>query len=333
MTDAVPGASSLVSYILTGSRHDRTAYRALPAEQHHAYYGLVNTVFSVLVSHHFGGEFLKTDVDRLIRRIAERHPQYGGGVKRVLRSLVAGEDRRPELSAQQMRTAQHLVIRELAKMYPHVQTNAEQIVAEAATLTHLIERPLPAAPPPEPEPEPAPPPGGDGPLGGDPEIVKLGAEMAELDRGYLEMRSALAESEFTGSDAEHLASVTLAHTGALRRLEFRSGVERKGGRSVAAAVVAAWNVAERRRAAGAEEINRRFGVTGDYDPSVLEDTSVETNSEAGVCRVGVDRHGRLSEIVFFTNDLFGEMGRDGLAADVAAAIRSAQSTAASGGRQ
>lgn len=337
MTDAVPGASSLVSYILTGSRHDRTAYRALPAEQHAAYYGLVNTVFSVLVSHHFGGEFLKTDVDRLIRRVAERHPQYGGGVKRVLRSLVSGEDRRSELSAQQMRTAQHLVIRELAKMYPNVQANAEQIVAEAATLTHLIERPgpgTPAAPPPEPEPEPVPQPGGDGPLGGDPEITKLGSELAELDRGYLEMRSALADSEFTGSDAEHLAAVTLGHTGALRRLEFRSGVERKGGRSIAAAVIAAWNVAERERARGAEEINRRFGVTGGYDPSVLEATSVQTDSDTGACRVGVDRHGRLSEIVFFTNDLFSTAGRDGLAADVAAAIRSAQSTAAtSGGRQ
>ena len=171
MTDAVPGASSLVSYILTGSRHDRTAYRALPVEQHHAYYGLVNTVFSVLVSHHFGGEFLKTDVDRLIRRIAERHPQYGGGVKRVLRSLVAGEDRRSELSAQQMRTAQHLVIRELAKMYPHVQTNAEQIVAEAATLTHLIDRPHPGRPPPTPPTPHPPPPPRAGPPSAPPPVV------------------------------------------------------------------------------------------------------------------------------------------------------------------
>lgn len=338
MNDAVPGASSLVSYILTGSRHDRTAYRALPEEQHAAYYGLVNTVFSVLVSHHFGGEIIKADVDRLARRVAERHPQYGGGVKRVLRSLVAGEDRRSDLSTQQMRTAQHLVIRELAKMYPNVRANAEQIVAETATLISLIERPRPDAPAPppepEPEPEPVPQPGGAGPIGGDPEITKLGSELAELDREYLEMRSALAEREFTGADAEHLASVTLGHTGALRHLEFRSGVERKGGRSVAEAIIAAWNIAERERAAGAEEFNRRFGVAGGYDPSVLEPTSVEVRSETGACRVGVDRHGRLSEIVFFTNDLFGSAGRDGLADDVAAAIRSAQSTAAtSGGRR
>ncbi|WP_026922278.1 hypothetical protein [Glycomyces arizonensis] len=335
MTDAVPGASSLVSYILTGSRHDRTAYRALPEEQHTAYYGLVNTVFSVLVSYHFGGEFLKTDVDRLIRRVAERHPQYGGGVKRVLRSLVAGEDRRSELSVQQMRTAQHLVIRELAKMYPHVQTNAEQIVAEAAALTHLIEPPPPSvpAPTPEPEPEPAPRPA-EGVIDGDPEITKLKSELADLDRRYLEMRSAVTESEFTGSDAEHLASVTLGYTGALRRLEFRSGAERKGGRSIAEAVIAAWNVAERERAAGGEELNRRFGAAGDYDPAVLEPTSVEVRSETGACRIGVDRHGRLSEVVFLTNDLFGSAGRDGLADEVAAAIRSAQSTAAtSGGHQ
>jgi DNA-binding protein YbaB len=338
MTDAVPGASSLVSYILTGSRHDRTAYRALPEAQHHAYYGLVNTVFSVLVSYHFGGEFLKDDVDRLIRRVAERHPQYGGGVKRVLRSLVTGEDRRSELSAQQMRTAQHLVIRELAKMYPNVQANAEQIVAQAAMLNRLIEQPRPGAPAPapipEPEPEVVPRPGGDGPIGGDAEITKLGSELADLDREYLEMRSALAAGEFTGSDAAHLASVTLGHTGALRRLEFRSGIERKGGRSVSEAIVSAWNIAERERARGAEEFNRRYGVTGSYDPSVLEPTSVETYSESGACRVGVDRHGRLSEIVFFTNDLFATAGREGLAAEVAAAIRSAQSTAASsGGRQ
>ncbi|WP_026931087.1 hypothetical protein [Glycomyces tenuis] len=339
MTDAVPGASSLVSYILTGSRHDRTAYRALPAEQHAAYYGLVNTVFSVLVSHHFGGVFLKDDVDRLVRRVAERHPQYGGGVKRVLRSLVAGEDRRSELSVQQMRTAQHLVIRELAKMYPHVRTNAEQIVAEAATLTSLIEHPRPGAavPPPEPAPRPeaVPQPGGEGPIDGDPEITKLGSELTELDRRYREMRSAMAESEFTGSDAEHLASVTLGFTGELRHLELRSGVERKGGRSVAEAVISAWNIAERERAAGGEEFNRRFGVTSAYDPAVLEPTSVEKLSDTGVCRVGVDRHGRLSEIVFLRNKLFEPAGRDGLAAEVAAAILSAQASAApsSGGSQ
>lgn len=335
MTDAVPGASSLVSYILTGSRHDRTAYRALPEEQHTAYYGLVNTVFSVLVSYHFGGEFLKTDVDRLIRRVAERHPQYGGGVKRVLRSLVAGEDRRSELNLQQLRTAQHLVIRELAKMYPHVQTNAEQIVTEAATLTHLIKEPEPDAPAPPPEPEPAPPPASDGPIGGDPEIAGLGAELAELDRRYLEMRSAIAESEFTGLDAEQLVAVALGFTVALRRLELRSGVERKGGRSVAEAIIAAWNVAERERAVGGEEINRRFGIDRPYDPSVLEPTSVQTRSETGACRVGVDRHGRLSEVVFLTADLFGPLGRDGLAADVAAAVRTAQASAATtaGGRR
>ncbi|GAB3644528.1 hypothetical protein [Glycomyces tarimensis] len=331
MTDAVPGASSLVSYILTGSRHDRTAYRALPAEQHAAYYGLVNTVFSVLVSYHFGGEFLKDDVDRLIQRVAERHPQYGGGVKRVLRSLIAGEDRRTELNLQQMRTAQHLVIRELAKMYPHVQTNAEQIVTEAATLTGLIEAPRPGPLAPPPEPEPIPRPAGEGLLGADSEITKLGSELAELDRRYLEMRTAVAESEFTGLDAERLASVTIGFTGALRRLEFFSGVERKGGRSIAAAIISAWNIAERERAAGGEEVNRRFGITRPYDPSVLESTSVEALSDSGACRIGVDRHGRLSEVVFLKSELFDFGGRDGLAADVAAAIRSAQSTAATSG--
>ncbi len=339
MNDAVPGAGSLVSYILTGSRHDRTAYRALPAEQQAAYYGLVNTVFSVLISHHFGGEFLKVDVDRLIRRVAERHPQYGGGVKRVLRSLIAGEDRRSELSLQQLRTAQHLVIRELAKMYPHVQTNAEQIVAEAHALTRLIEAPHPAAPeptrhetaPPEPGPEAAPRLDAEGPLGGDPEIRELGSELAELDRKYLAMRSAVAKAEFTGGDAGHLASVTLGFTGGLRRLELHSGVERKGGRSLAEAIIAAWNIAERERARGGEEINRSFGVTHPYEPSILESTSVQILSDTGACRVGVDRHGRLSEIVFLTAELFGSEGRDALAEEIADAIETAQSTAASGG--
>src|SRR5699024_93234 len=128
------------------------------------------------------------------------------------------------------------------------------------TLTRLIEAPRPAAPeptrhetaPPEPEPAAAPRLDTEGPLGADPEIGKLGSELAELDRKYLAMRSAVADSEFTGGDAGHLASVTLGFTGGLRRLELHSGVERKGGRSLAEAIIAAWNIAERERAHGAE---------------------------------------------------------------------------------
>ena len=322
MTANVPGADGLVSYIRTGGRDFRTAYRSLPREERFAYCDLVTAVFAVSVSHHFDGEITKDRVDRLIARVGARHPQYGGGVKRVLRSLLEGEDRLAEISPQQILTAQHLVIRELAKLHLGLQSDAERLVAEAqALMRDDPDEPKRA------QPEPAPKRVDVGPIAAKPEIRRLRGQLEEHERRFGEMGSAIASARFSGSDAEGLATVVLGFTGSLRSLELHQGVERVGGRSIADAIESAWMVAERERAAGAAAFNGRFGVVTSAEPAPPEPVHRQAQSDTGLCKIGVDRYGRLGEITFLRADLLGSGGRRALATEIRETVVRAQSLA------
>jgi hypothetical protein len=124
----VPGPGALVSYIQTGDRDARIAYRKLSDQERLAYRDLVNHVYDTALAHHFGKHPSEEQVHDLIDRVAERHPQYAGGVRRVLGVLVGGRPR-GGMTPRQLLTAQHLVIREIAKLHKGFRERADRIVA------------------------------------------------------------------------------------------------------------------------------------------------------------------------------------------------------------
>jgi len=134
MTAPVPGPGALVSYIRTGSREARIAYRELPEEERTAYRATVARVFGAALAHHYGRHASREQVRELVERVAERHPQYAGGVRRVLKSTVE-TGASTGMSVRQVLTAQHLVIREIAKLHPDFGENAAEIVAPTAEFT------------------------------------------------------------------------------------------------------------------------------------------------------------------------------------------------------
>jgi hypothetical protein len=123
----VTGPGALVSYIQTGDRDARIAYRRLPDQDRLAYRDLVNRVYDTALAHHFGKHPTEDQVHDLIDRVADRHPQYAGGVRRVLGSLVGGRPR-GGMTPRQLLTAQHLVIREIAKLHTGFRERADRIV-------------------------------------------------------------------------------------------------------------------------------------------------------------------------------------------------------------
>jgi hypothetical protein len=129
MLQAVPGPGALVSYIQTGDRDARIAYRKLPDRDRLAYRDLVNRVYDTAIAHHFGEHPSEERVHDLIDRLADRHPQYAGGVRRVLGALVEGRPR-GGMTPRQLLTAQHLVIREIAKLHRGFRERADRIVAQ-----------------------------------------------------------------------------------------------------------------------------------------------------------------------------------------------------------
>lgn len=133
MPRPVPGPGALVSYIQTGAREARIAYRELPDQERRAYRDTVNRVYDAAFAHHFGAHPSSEAVHDLAERVAERHPQYAGGVRRVLRSTVKGVAG-GGMNPRQVLTAQHLVIREIAKLHPGFRGRADRIV-EAASRT------------------------------------------------------------------------------------------------------------------------------------------------------------------------------------------------------
>ncbi|THV42985.1 YbaB/EbfC family nucleoid-associated protein [Glycomyces buryatensis] len=142
MNAPFPGAAALASYIRTGNREDRIAYRNLPDKERAVYGELVDRVYERAIDRYFAKNLDKGRVDRLIVRIARRHPEYGGSVKRLLRSLVEGEERRRELAPLQLLTAQHLVIQAVSERHLELQQNAEQLVDDVARdLRWMLEAP------------------------------------------------------------------------------------------------------------------------------------------------------------------------------------------------
>lgn len=130
MPRPVPGPGALVWYIQTGDRDARITYRELPEKERLEYRDTVNRVYANAIAHHFGDAPDDDEVDDLIERLADRHPQYAGGVNIVLRSLM--ERSRRLISPRQTLTAKHLIIREIAKLHPGFRERADQIVAEAS---------------------------------------------------------------------------------------------------------------------------------------------------------------------------------------------------------
>lgn len=133
MPRPVPGTGALVSYIQTGAREARIAYRELPDQERRAYRDTVNRVYDAAFAHHFGKRPSSEEIHDLAERVAERHPQYAGGVRRVLRSTVKGTPG-GGMNPRQVLTAQHLVIREIAKLHPGFRARADRVV-EAASRT------------------------------------------------------------------------------------------------------------------------------------------------------------------------------------------------------
>ncbi|GAA1672950.1 hypothetical protein GCM10009830_18980 [Glycomyces endophyticus] len=129
MPRPVPGPGALASYIQTGARDARTAYRELPERERLAYCDTVSRVYDTAFTHHFGEQPEDDAVFDFIDAVAARHPQYAGGVSRVLRGEGGhGGGMHPR----QFLTAQHLVIREIAKLHPGFRSRAALVVESAS---------------------------------------------------------------------------------------------------------------------------------------------------------------------------------------------------------
>ncbi|SDE17992.1 hypothetical protein [Glycomyces harbinensis] len=131
MPRPVPGPAALASYIQTGDRDARVAYRRLPDDERLAYRDTVNRVYDLALAHHLGRHPSDDELEDLIEQVAARHPQYAGGVSRVLRSSAQGGPP-GGIKPRQILTAQHLVIREIAKMHPGFRARAERTVEKAS---------------------------------------------------------------------------------------------------------------------------------------------------------------------------------------------------------
>ncbi|MCD0445346.1 hypothetical protein LO763_17165 [Glycomyces sp. A-F 0318] len=296
MPRPVPGPGALVSYIRTGARDARIAYRELPDGERLAYRETVRRVYEAAIDRHFGGRPSDEQAHDLAEAVAARHPQYGGGVRRVLRSSAEGV-LRSGMSPRQLLTAQHLVVREVAKLHADFRERAEQVVEEASRT--LVSAGLRSA------------------------LEDRAAERGE-DSGAPSSASG-AGPVFTGTDADSLVSVTIGLDGSLRALELRRGVERLGGRSLGSSAVRAWVDAEKQRWRRAKEL----GVH-DAFPEIGSGRGGgdafrgEAYCASGLCRATVDRYGRLRDLTFMRTALFGDDGRLGLAAEIREAITGAQ---------
>ena len=306
MPRPVPGPGALVSYIRTGDRDARIAYRELPDKERLAYRDTVSRVYDSALSRHFGDHPSDDQVHDLIERVAARHPQYAGGVRRVLRALEEGGPK-GGINPRQILTAQHLVIREIAKLHQDFRERAQRIVEESSRM------PVPAGALPEPS------------GSADLEVLRLRSEIQAHQLKVVEMRAALLDAEFTGTDAASMVAVTLGLDGSLRALELMRGVERMGGRSIAASTVKAWVDAEKQRWRRAKDLEMHDSVPEIGSGSGSGDTfRCEAYSASRLSRATVDRHGRLRGITFMRNGLFGDDGRHGLAEDMREAITGAQ---------
>ncbi|THV40671.1 hypothetical protein [Glycomyces buryatensis] len=321
MPRSVPGSSSgpgaLVLYIQTGDRNARISYRELAEPERLAYRDTVNRVFDAALSQYFGEHPSREEVDDLTERVAARHPQYGGGVKRVLRALVEG-GRRGEISPRQIITAQHLVIREIAKLHPDFRKAADRIVAEASASR------LPGGSEPDMATLAAAYPA-ESAAANDPEVLRLRAALEAEQRKTAEMRESLLDAEFSGTDSNAVATVTLGLDGSMRDLELLRGAERMGGRSIAVCVLRAWVVAEKQRWNRAKELGKHDSFPKPGSGASKGDTFLcEAYSSTRLCRATVDRYGRLRGVTFMRTDLLGDDGRHGLAAEIREAIDGAQ---------
>ncbi|MEU6860172.1 hypothetical protein AB0B28_15015 [Glycomyces sp. NPDC046736] len=312
MPRPVPGPGALVSYIQTGSRDARVAYRDLPEKERVAYRNLVSRVYGVAIAHHLGDHPSEEAVWDLIDQVAARHPQYAGGVKRVLRSPAAAGPG-GGMSPRQILTAQHLVIREIAKLHQGFRRRADEIVRDASKAMLGVG-------------------GGDleaaaaaiASASGE-EARRLHAEHYARQREQVEKLADLENAEFTGADDSRLVSVTIRLDGTLLGLELRRGVERIGGKAIIASLIQAWVAAEKQRWISAKEsgVHDSFPEIGS-GKAKGDSFRVEAYSDSRLCRATVDRYGRLRAVMFMRTALFERDGRDGLTADIRQAITAAQ---------
>lgn len=293
---SVPGPGALVTYIRTGDRDARIAYRELPDDERLAYRDTVKRVYDTALAHHFGAHPSKDEVYDLVDQVAARHPQYAGGVKRVLRALVEG-GAKGGINPRQILTAQHLVIREIAKLHPGFRERADRVVAEAS------QTPVAAG-------------------------ARSGHDDAEAPRSEDHRPAAAADpsnAEFNGVDSYSMVSVTLGLDGMLREFELMRGVERMGGKSIGTCIVRAWVAAEKQRWSRAKELGVHDSFPGIGVGEGKGDTfRCEAYSKSRLCRATVDRYGRLRGITFMRTRLFGDDGRLGLAAEIRESIEGAQ---------
>ncbi|MEU5870965.1 hypothetical protein AB0A73_05315 [Glycomyces sp. NPDC047369] len=276
MPRPLPGTGALVTYIRTGDRDARIAYRDLEDRDRIAYGDIVRRVYATALAHHFGDAVEGDALEDFIDQVAARHPHYSGGVKRVLRSTaLTGKG----LAPRQVLTAQHLVVREIAKQHPGFRANAERMVEAKSRIRG----------------------------------VSTGAE------------EHFSAWEFTGTDADQAVSVAVGLDGTLQDLALHRGVERLGGRTIAACLIRAWVAAEKRRWARAREVrwHDAFPRIGSGKGGG-DEHRWEAYSASGLSRATVDRYGRVRDFVFMRSGLFGDDGRHGLAADVTEAVAAAQ---------
>lgn len=285
MLRPVLGGEALVSYIQTGDRDARIAYRELPDKERLAYRDMVNRVYHAAHSHHFGTNPSIDQVRDLMERLGARHPQYGGSVRRLLRSLAEG-DPNGGINPRQILTAQHLIIREIAKLHPGFRERASRIVENASR---------------------APGSTGTGSVGS-----------GHGDAGSAEFNGADPRSAVSVT----LRLDGTMHALELLRGAERLGGRTLGSSIVRAWVAAEKQRWRRAKELGMYDSFPEIGSGAGKGDTFR----FEAYSRSRLCRATVDRHGRLRSITFMRTGLFGDDGRLGLAAQIHEAIARAQNS-------
>lgn len=155
------------------------------------------------------------------------------------------------------------------------------------------------------------------------------------------MLAEFQEARHTGRDPDQTTAVVVDAAGRLTGLEFGVEAARLGNHGLSSAISLAWADAETVRAESGSEFasrGRGLGAGGDATAEqVLRDIEAavaareherfERTTEDGLCKLTVDLRGRLTEVVFLQNNVFGLTDRQTLAQQVTAAATAAQSAA------
>lgn len=178
-------------------------------------------------------------------------------------------------------------------------------------------------------------------------VLAMAPALADIEAAQQKMREssaalmALHAARHAGRDPDETTKVVLKATGGLHDLAFSAHAKRLGDHDLANAITHAWSEAEAAliEAHGAQS-RHATALGGGTDPSeqVLADIEYavsareherfEANTEAGNATATVNLRGRLIEIVFLQSGVLAHTDRATLAAQLTAAVRKAQSAAA-----